>query len=165
MIAENFAFYKSDVFFETLQANVDLFINLIQSGGQDTNNTVLTPNNIIFSIVAEYILKTLFLAGSDSHSIFPKECKKLIFDMLPRFIKTFRILDNIKETVKAVVAVLTVKNKIDILTDQIHSIPRIDKYKKDILTDLIVLFYNTTISENEFISKLLTTYVVEHTKK
>lgn len=78
----DFGYYRSSDFFKILQKNIDCLLHLIVNGNREGG--VATPESMVYGLIAEYILKVLFLGGSEPCSVLPKNLNDLITENIPR---------------------------------------------------------------------------------
>lgn len=157
----NFNYYDSKQFFDVIHANITRFIKIIEA--PDGIDSITTPESLVKSLIAEYILKTLYITGSTTNSVFTKTSKQIIYDNIKLSSNSIAVLNNIYEAVNAVYESLDYPQKLELLTKQINYSFPLGDLKKPLLIDLIDTAFNFRNSNINMLEKMVLSYIREKT--
>lgn len=117
---ENFSFYPSDLFFKILQSNIDSMTSIIKYGGQpESLSTITSHQSLVQSILAEYILKTLYLIGQNPISILPSHINSILYDSIANFVGSIDLVENIPNIIHHAYRSMTVEEWHSLVVGQV----------------------------------------------
>ena len=146
-----------------LQINIGRFLKLIRVVPTENNMNFLDSS--VYSIIAEYIMKTLYIAGSKPTSSFKGSINMLIMRKMVRYSNSIGVLTNLKKVVKRVFRALTDEDKHDLLDDQILYAPGLSPLRKNLLRNILLINFNMIpVDSTSCIKWMIETYVAEKNK-
>lgn len=167
-VPSNFGYYSSNDFFKVLQLNLNNFINLIK-----TSNEVVVNNNDegsifeskVYSIIAEYIMKTLYVSGSKPTTAMPKGINDLIIQNMDRYSNSIGVLTEVKNVIDRAYRALSIEDRFYLLEEQILYAPGLIEMRKELLRNVLMVSFNMIQSDiNSCIKWILEIYVAERNK-
>lgn len=166
LIPENFHYYDSVAFFHVLGANIRNFIELIQAGG--TVDVIKKPRNIAYSIISEYIFKTLFITGFKPTNTLSIEQNQIISEKIVHTKDSIAVLRNVKSAVNKVFKTMTDIERMKLVNDQVVFIFNTNDYRRELFNQIIDISFSIDCgyfleTKEKFIERMLNIYVFEHT--
>lgn len=164
LVPKNFHFFDSVAFFEILQVNIMTFLNLIESSG--TVNLIKSIDDFSYSLVAEYIFKTLFLTGFKYTSSLPEYHNEIINNTIKQSKDSVVVLRNVKETIDSVHESLTGDEKRKLIANQIDFMFRPNNFKKTLFNELVKISFSLQSrrylkTTDEYIDNMLNWFAFE----
>lgn len=171
--ADNFCSIENSDFFRILQTNINMFIELIKTGGRETthqeSDIATKPDTLMFSQITEYIFKTFYLAGARPTLKLSVENSRILKTFIPIFQNSVGILENLKRIVFSICRNMSNTEKSEIIKRQIIYQIHILKFKRSLLCKVIDVFFCKMIkdlyNETSFIYELMICYIMERLGK
>lgn len=160
LTVDNFGYFNSRDFFKVIQINLNNFIKLIK--GKSLEKTDNDFDSKVFSIIAEYIMKTLYTAGSKPTSTFSNVINNIIVENISRFHDSIGVLTNIHIVVDQAFSTLNTNDKCELLKTQVLYAKGLNVIKKTLLNQVLMASFNILpLNINNCIKWMIETYLIE----
>ena len=159
-----FGYYDSTNFFSIMQLNINNLIDLIKTG--NSRNMFSTPESLVKSLIAEYILKTIYLTGTKTNSTLSESKNNLIKEYIKTYEKSVGVLKNAKKTIEKIYSTMSELDKCTVLGKQMKFAFGSRSFKKDLLEHLVEVSFiipEQELTEFEFMEIMLNNFVIERT--
>ena len=160
LTCDNFGYFESTDFFKIIQINLDNFLDLIRIKSLEKKDNDFDSK--VFSMITEYIMKTLYISGSKPTSIFSKTINDVITSNISRFHDSVGILLDLETVVDKVFNILTTNDKYVLLRSQVLYASNLTNVKKELLSQVLTISFGIIpIDINSCIKWMLETYLIE----
>jgi hypothetical protein len=136
-VNDNFGYFLAKDFFKVIQINIGKFLDLIRVSPAVEDQSFISAS--VYSVIAEYIMKTLYLAGSKPTSAFKGRFNRIINRKMIRYTNAIGVLTNMKRVIKRVFRALSDDEKLDLLDNQVVYAPCLNSLRKNLLRNIAVL--------------------------